>query len=558
MAYPSKSLRKSVWAETTEHRGRYLLAFVLSGLPLAIGTIWPSLTHQTIPEWLADNGWPKLRTLVIVWVAVALVIAIVIVVRSIQAVRKPKTELDPETRNYLIERLREFIREASEIDRQDTLTQLTSGFTFRGKVEHFLSLHFTEEHVNRFQDRGLYALEETIGELLGVNTPPKQLPNESRTTEQNLLEHTRSAESAAQSAGVAASVAESKAESVATRVERDQSTQNAMLDIAFEPSRPFIMDHSGGRLYRIGVTSSVNAIVRVMVEKAILDGQTIPNLNLRITGDLTGLETEKELHEGVPVYWDVVEKFSHGGGIQLRHVMPNLPHELGTKSTFRIIASSNKGPLSAKWASAEIDSNNELQFKLSSTEPPTIIQRADLQFLKPKVIPVFQDVDKVFHEQRYDYQLASENPHAAIIPLINEMPESSIAPSLRYVRAALSFFSHEGDDEGTLRIPESIWLDRYKGHVSIDAGRIEKLIIAVQYKNGVVNVMKFGEERHRTYEGTYVFDPGWERLQEPEYRVWVHVIKGYKNAELLLTDEFILKLKPEFTIERKEKGGESS
>lgn len=147
------------------------------------------------------------------------------------------------------------------------------------------------------------------------------------------------------------------------------NTEVARLDITCQSKvAPFLMDHAGGRLYRIGVTSSANAIVRVMVEKAILDGQTVPNLSLRITGDSTALETEKELHEGVPAYWDVVEKFSHGGGIQLRHVMQGLPHDLGTKSTFKIIASSNKRPTSAKWGHAKIDKDDQLQFQLSDHE----------------------------------------------------------------------------------------------------------------------------------------------------------------------------------------------
>jgi hypothetical protein len=39
-------------------------------------------------------------------------------------------------------------------------------FTFRGKVEHFLALHLSDEHVTRFQKKGIYALQEMIKELI--------------------------------------------------------------------------------------------------------------------------------------------------------------------------------------------------------------------------------------------------------------------------------------------------------------------------------------------------------------------------------------------------------
>ena len=172
---------------------------------------------------------------------------------------------------------------------------------------------------------------------------------------------------------------------------------------------------------------------------------------------------------------------------------------------------------------------------------------ANLRFLRPKVIPVFQNKDNVFRERLYDNQVVPDKPEAAIIPLINEMPESGIASSIRYVRATLALFSHDDDDEG-LRIPEPIWLGRVKPHISLDGDQIEKLIIAVRYANGVANVMKFGQEKHETYEDVYVFDPGYERLHEDRYRVQVQIIKGYKDAERLLMGEFILTLKPEFSI----------
>jgi hypothetical protein len=172
---------------------------------------------------------------------------------------------------------------------------------------------------------------------------------------------------------------------------------------------------------------------------------------------------------------------------------------------------------------------------------------ANLRFLKPKVIPVFQNRDNGFRERLSDNQVVPDKPEAAIIPLINEMPESGVASSIQYLRATLALFRHDDDDEG-LRIPEPIWLGRVKPHISLDGDQIEKLIIAVRYANGVANVMKFGQEKHETYEDVYVFDPGYERLHEDRYRVQVQIIKGYKDAERLLMGEFILTLKPEFSI----------
>lgn len=147
-----------------------------------------------------------------------------------------------------------------------------------------------------------------------------------------------------------------------------QASKLGVLEIVFKPEPPFVMDYPGGRVFRVGVTSTANAIVRVMVEKATFDGVVTPNLYLRITNDQTGKKNQTELHKGVTVYWDVVEKFSHGGGIQLRHVVQGLPHALGDRSAFRIIASSNKGPASAKWVAAELDGNNQLQFQLCNNE----------------------------------------------------------------------------------------------------------------------------------------------------------------------------------------------
>jgi len=46
-----RPIYNEVWAEIKQHRGWYFLAFLLGGLPVGIGTIWPTLTRETVPEW---------------------------------------------------------------------------------------------------------------------------------------------------------------------------------------------------------------------------------------------------------------------------------------------------------------------------------------------------------------------------------------------------------------------------------------------------------------------------------------------------------------------------
>lgn len=94
-----KLTRAEVWAEVKKHRGWYLLAFLLSGLPVYIATLWsPLVGSKTIPEWLAENGLPSLRVLIIAWVIVAAIIALVIVGRAYQTARfRQKTLTDPQS-----------------------------------------------------------------------------------------------------------------------------------------------------------------------------------------------------------------------------------------------------------------------------------------------------------------------------------------------------------------------------------------------------------------------------------------------------------------------------
>jgi hypothetical protein len=78
------------WTEITRHPGWYLVAFLLSGLPVGFGTIWPTLTHETVPEWLAEHGWPRLLMLVGCWLGGVAIIAIVIIVRSYITTRRAR------------------------------------------------------------------------------------------------------------------------------------------------------------------------------------------------------------------------------------------------------------------------------------------------------------------------------------------------------------------------------------------------------------------------------------------------------------------------------------
>lgn len=71
-----------VWSEIKKNRGWYFIVFLLSGLPPIIATIWPVLTDKKVPNWLAETGWPRLSTLVIGWLGVAVIIALIIVARS--------------------------------------------------------------------------------------------------------------------------------------------------------------------------------------------------------------------------------------------------------------------------------------------------------------------------------------------------------------------------------------------------------------------------------------------------------------------------------------------
>jgi len=80
---------------------------------------------------------------------------------------------------FIIRQLEGFITEERQITRigdgslAGSLAGFGEMFTFRGKVEHFLGLHLSNEHVIRFQKKGVYALQEMIKELIDGGTIPR-------------------------------------------------------------------------------------------------------------------------------------------------------------------------------------------------------------------------------------------------------------------------------------------------------------------------------------------------------------------------------------------------
>jgi hypothetical protein len=164
---------RDIWGEIKKHRGWYFIAFLLWGVPPVIATLWgPIMGSKTIPDWLAENGWPRLRTLVGGWVVVTILIAFVIVARSYLSAKRRTSEqaLDPVKRDYLIGRLRDFINEANQL-KQTPLYWVHFWYGVGARAEQFLGLYSTQ-WVARFKEHKLFALEQIIAELLdGVPIP---------------------------------------------------------------------------------------------------------------------------------------------------------------------------------------------------------------------------------------------------------------------------------------------------------------------------------------------------------------------------------------------------
>jgi hypothetical protein len=112
----------------------------------------------------------------------AFIVAIFAIGTTIWFVRKvdrglKDDKLAKETNAFLIGRLNDFVKEAQQIESKPWLEQWGEMFSFRGRVEHFLSLHLSDEHVEQFKARRTYALEEMIKELIdGAATPALREP----------------------------------------------------------------------------------------------------------------------------------------------------------------------------------------------------------------------------------------------------------------------------------------------------------------------------------------------------------------------------------------------
>jgi hypothetical protein len=107
---------------------------------------------------------------------IAFVLVVFAVGATVWFVNKVEADLYSQSlddqREFIIRQLEGFIDEERQIRMKETLTLegrlLVKGdiWSFRGKVEHFLALHLSDEHVARFKNRGVYALQEMIKEVL--------------------------------------------------------------------------------------------------------------------------------------------------------------------------------------------------------------------------------------------------------------------------------------------------------------------------------------------------------------------------------------------------------
>lgn len=234
-------------------------------------------------------------------------------------------KLAKETNTFLVGRLNDFVRRGREIEGKGF-----EGFgertTYHWEVEHFLKLHFSNDYYERFRERNTYALEEIIKELLD------------------------------------------KAKSGKAAVKT--------LRIVFEPhsepnKTPFYETYEGANgepwtLFRIGVISSVPAIVWVKVRDVILDKERRYNVHLhRMHAEhrVVRVEVSPDILE----YWDVVQKSASMDNAILTHIEP-LPGNLPTgEQRFEIVASSRDGLVNTRTGVVSVE-DKALQFRLTAPE----------------------------------------------------------------------------------------------------------------------------------------------------------------------------------------------
>jgi hypothetical protein len=89
----------AIWAEIKRHRGLLLLGFLAGPLPVGLATIWPILTHETVPEWLVQRGWPHLTTFLFAWLAFVGVFVLVIVVQATRRHMRRVVETNQKSNN---------------------------------------------------------------------------------------------------------------------------------------------------------------------------------------------------------------------------------------------------------------------------------------------------------------------------------------------------------------------------------------------------------------------------------------------------------------------------
>jgi hypothetical protein len=80
-----------------------IAGFVLWQLPLGFLQSWSSLEHKTLPEWLVENGWPRLRYLLLVWYGLFLALtglALVFIIRRSRS--GEKSRLDGEIQDWVV------------------------------------------------------------------------------------------------------------------------------------------------------------------------------------------------------------------------------------------------------------------------------------------------------------------------------------------------------------------------------------------------------------------------------------------------------------------------